>query len=196
MQQALGLTKEQVELHLDTMISRLELAVPATTFDQQQQPPSKPHLEEYEDEDDCRVSLVSPDIILLDAASLQELGKMISQPDFMSSAGNNVTSNFVSSEDQAALAGHKLYKYIAKDSSAQWICQSHYSERHPTFDPEEFTTTVTGIGDYAPQPNRLGCHLQSSSDFETLMKSKLVQSRCLIDLVFHFTDAYIPTLKD
>ncbi|KAG0291368.1 hypothetical protein BGZ96_005263 [Linnemannia gamsii] len=196
LQQALGLSREQVELHLDTMISRLELAVPAATFDQQPQPPSKTHLEEYEDDDDCRVSLVSSERILLDAAGLQELGKMISQPDLMSSAGNNFASNFVTSEEQAALAGHELCKYIAKDSSAQWICHSHYSERHPTFDPEEFMTSVMGIGDYSFQPNRLGCHLQSSSDFETLMNSKLVQSGCLIDMVFHFTDVYIPTLKD
>lgn len=198
LQQALGLTKEQVELHLDTMISRLELALPSSTFDiqQRQLTPSKPALEEYEDEDDCRVSLISPDTVLLDAASLQEIGKMIAQPDLMGSLDNHGASIFVASDDQGALAGHELYKSVDKDLSAQWICQSHYSERHPTFDPVECTASVMGIGEYAPQPNLLGCHLQSSSDFETLMKSKLVQSGCLIDLVFQFSDAYIPTLKD
>ncbi|OAQ27747.1 hypothetical protein K457DRAFT_33445 [Linnemannia elongata AG-77] len=198
LQQALGLTKEQIELHLDTMISRLEAAIPPSTFDKQQQhlTPSKPVLEEYEDEDDCRVSRVSPDTILLDAAGLQELGKMIIQPDLMASLGNNGVSIFVTGDDQAALAGHELYKSVTKDSSAQWICQSHYSERHPNFDPEEFAASVMGIGEYAHQPNLLGCHLQSSSDFEALMRSKLVQSGCLIDMVLQFSDAYIPTLKD
>ncbi|KAF9140233.1 hypothetical protein BG015_001745 [Linnemannia schmuckeri] len=188
LQLALGLTKEQVELHLDTMISRLELAVPPTPFDLQQQQvtPPKPALEEYEDEDDCRVSLVSSETILLDGADLQELGKMLVQPDRMDSIGNSGASIFITSDDQAALAGHKLYKYVARDSNAQWICQSHYSERRPTFDPDEFTASVIGIGEYAPQPNLLGC----------LMKSKLVQSGCLIDLVFQFTNVYIPTLKD
>lgn len=50
---------------------------------------------------------------------------MISQPDLMSSAGKNSASIFATSDEQAALAGHELYKYVAKDSSAQWICQSH-----------------------------------------------------------------------
>ncbi|KAF9139905.1 Dual specificity protein phosphatase cdc14a, partial [Mortierella sp. GBA39] len=197
LQQALRLTKEQVELHLDTMISRLELAIPSSTFDKQQQKPtlSKPALEEYEDEDDCRANLVS-DTIILDAAGLQELGKMIAQPDLVGSLGNNYTSNFVTSDEQAALAGHELYKSVAKDSIAQWICQSHYSEHHPTFDPEEFNASVKGIGKYTPQPNLLGCHLQSCSDFEALMKSKLVQSGCLIDLILQFSEAYTPTLKD
>lgn len=87
LQQAMGLTKDQVEVHLDTMISHLELAIPSSTFDKQQGQltPSKPALEEYEDEDDCRASLASPDPILPDAARLQELGKMIDQPDLMSS---------------------------------------------------------------------------------------------------------------
>lgn len=89
-----------------------------------------------------------------------------------------------------------MYKFVAKDSSAQWICQSHYSERHPTFDPEVFATSLMGIGEYAPQPNLLGCHLQSSFDFEALMKPKLVQSGCLIDLILQFSDVYTPTLKD
>ncbi|KAF8943145.1 hypothetical protein BGZ47_005757 [Haplosporangium gracile] len=198
LQLALGLTKEQVELHLDTMISRLELTVPPTSFDlQQQQPtPSKPALEEYEDEDDCRISLVSSETVLLDGAGLQELGKMLVQPDRMDSVDNSGASIYITSDDQAALAGHELYKYVAKDSNAQWICQSHYFERHPTFDPDEYTVSVMGIGEYAPQPNILGCHLHSSSAFEALMKSKLVQSGCLSDLVFQFTDVYIPTLKD
>ncbi|KAF9540643.1 hypothetical protein EC957_003928 [Mortierella hygrophila] len=198
LQQELRLTKEQVELHLDTIISRLELAIPSSTFDKQQQKPtpSKPALEEYEDEDDCRAGLVSPDTVILDAADLQELGKMIAQPDLMGSLGNNDTRIFVTSDEQAALAGHELYKSVAKDSIAQWICQSHYSEHHPTFDPEEFSTSVMGIGEYTPQPNLLGCHLQSSSDFEALIKSKLVQSGCLIDLILQLSEAYIPTLKD
>ncbi|KAK3844333.1 MAG: hypothetical protein J3R72DRAFT_505139 [Linnemannia gamsii] len=204
LQQALGLTQDQVELHLDTIISRLELAIPSTTFVLSGRPtPLKDTLEEFEDEDDCRVSSLvggASSCVMLDAAGFMELRQMITQPDRTSDNSNNVM--FTDEDDQAALTGHELYKHLAmdKDSSfsqySRWICQSHYSDLHPTFDPEEFVTSIHGLGEYAPQPNLLGSHVQSSADFEHLVGSTLVQSGCLIDLVLQFSDIYVPSLKD
>ncbi|KAF9089953.1 hypothetical protein BGX23_006350 [Mortierella sp. AD031] len=188
LESALGLKKDQVELHLDTIISRLERAIPSTTF----KPPTplthpKHVLEKYEDGDDVRISQfgsAGSTTTMLDANSLQELGQMITQPELAGT--NNNTNNGDDPSEQ--------YKYVAKDLCAQWICQSHYSERHSTFDPEDFAASVKGVGGYAPQQNILRCHLRSSADFEKLMHSKLVQSGCLIDLVLEL--AYTPTLKD
>ncbi|KAF9124558.1 hypothetical protein BGW39_008110 [Mortierella sp. 14UC] len=189
LQQALGLTKEQVELHLHTMISRLELAVPSTTF--LKVPGSvtlKDGLEEYEDEDDCRVrtlvdevSSSSSSAVLLDAEGFVEFRQMITQPERISRYNIGNDNIMFTNHDQSALAGHELYKLLAKDKDSsspytQWICQSHYSDLHPIFDPEDFVSSVHGLGEYAPQHNLLGSNVQSSADFEGLLKSKVVQS--------------------
>lgn len=158
-----GLSRQNVELHLDLMIRRLQ-RLSSTTHDTY----NTSHDEVF------TTPLPRKPLVSLQYSDLTQLQSFLVQ---------RRTSNIRSTATDTTTTLHRQYRVVNKQGHIHWICRSHMNSLHPFFNPEQIQRFVVGQYDYNPQSGELIISSRSNIPLSAFHSATIVKATCVTELI-------------
>ncbi|KAG0205945.1 hypothetical protein BGX28_002537 [Mortierella sp. GBA30] len=173
LQRELDMPREQVEYHLDLMISHLQQLTSGFEAAEHAKASIEGDMSPWD------VERGAKKLPHLDSDELSRLPSFIIRP-------SPTKTGFEEC--------HNLYRHFGKNGNIQWVCLIHFCELHPQFDPKLVRTHTEGYGLYTAQYGFISARPRSSKMASQLFSTEIMKAGCLSDVSIQL--AWDVTSKD
>ncbi|KAK3809084.1 MAG: hypothetical protein JOS17DRAFT_844953 [Linnemannia elongata] len=158
-----GLSRQNVELHLDLMIRHLQ-RLRSTTHNTH----NTTHAEGF------TTPLPRKPLVSLQYSDLTQLQSFLAQ---------RRTSTIRSTTTDTTTTLHRQYRVVNKQGHVHWICRSHMNSLQPHFNPEQIQRFVVGQYNYSSQRGELMIFSRSNLLHSVFHSAIIAKATCVTELI-------------